>query len=153
AVQAHRQLQPDPGPSLLHAFHEADVQLDRLVLHQPGVDGDACSAKRGCALTTDQRIGVLYCKHDATDASRDQCVDAGRRSAEVAARLQSDVNRGTGRVLTRGAQGSNLGVRLAGSLMPTLAYDPLAMGNDTPDTRVGIRRLHAASRELQSASH
>jgi hypothetical protein len=55
----------------------------------------------------------------------------------VVAGLEIHVHRGTRRARAGIFQGKRFGVRLARLLVPALAYDGLALGDDAADARVG----------------
>src|SRR5436309_3362322 len=87
------------------------------------------------------------------DASRDDGVNAWRRSAVVAARLQRHEKRGTGSRRTGLAEGNDLGVRLAGRLRPALTDDRAGLDDDGPHGRVGAAPADGPSRELKGPLH
>src|SRR4051812_29033743 len=86
---------------------------------------------------------------DPCDPGREDRVDAGRRAAVVRAGLQRDVERRAARLLPRRLERPNLGVRLAGPLVPALADDLVAVGDDRTDDGVRVRREAAALGQLE----
>jgi len=53
----------------------------------------------------------------------------------------------------RGAKGRDFRVRLTGPLVPTLADDPVALGYDTANPRVGMSCLHTTLGQRERACH
>ncbi len=71
----------------------------------------------------------------------------------VAARFQRDVSGGAPRPVAGGAQRMDLGVRLAGLLVPAFADDFAVTHQHAADARIGRGRAQAALGQLQRARH
>ena len=153
AIKTHGQFDSHPGAAVLHAFHEARVELCRFALHEARLDGDTCAAQSLSALPLDTWVGIF----DGEDHTRDTCADegvyAGWCASVMAARLECDVHSCTGRPRARSAHRHNFRVRFARALVPALADELLALRDHAADARIWMRRLETTRGERQSASH
>ncbi len=61
---------------------------------QAHIHRNACRAQPRVSLARDLRIGVLDRRHHTLDTGRDHRIGAGRRLAEMRARLKRDIERG-----------------------------------------------------------
>src|SRR4029077_20752402 len=109
-VEAHCQLEPDPGPAVLHALEIAEIELDGIGLHEAGLDADAGSLQRLRAFPTDARIGITHREDSASAARLEQRVDARWCPAEVTARLESHVDSCALGVFLHAAESSHFGM-------------------------------------------
>jgi hypothetical protein len=71
----------------------------------------------------------------------------------MTARFQRHVSRRTFGLVTGSAQGMDLGVRLAGLLVPAFADDLTSADQDATNPRIGRRRPQASLGELQGTRH
>ena len=80
---------------------------------EPDIDRDAGGAQPRMALAGHFRIGILDRRHHARDAGCDDGVGAGRRLAEMRARLQRHIERGAARGLAGAPERLRLGMGTA----------------------------------------
>ena len=80
---------------------------------EPDIDRDAGGAQPGVALPGHFRIGILDRRHHARDAGRDDGVGAGRRLADMRARLQRHIERGAAGGLAGARERLRLGMGTA----------------------------------------
>ncbi|MNI57649.1 hypothetical protein D3C73_1127220 [compost metagenome] len=153
AVQAGRQLHPQPRTTALHARQEALVEFARLRGHQALGDLDAGFAQQVETTAIDLREWVAHRRNNARHAGVDQRQCARRRASVMRARFQSDVGGGTTRFGAGLAQGEHFGMRATGSLVPALPDHALAMGDHAADHRVGAGGIGGTLGEPQRASH
>ena len=97
------------------------------------------------------RIRVALPHDDASDACREERVDARRRRAVVRAGLEGDVHDRAACLLSRGVERDDLRVRLSPPLVPALSDDLVPGDDDSPDDRVRMCRAAAALGELECA--
>ena len=96
---------------------------------------------------------ILGRDHHARHPGDDQRIGTRRGAALMGARLQRHVGCRAARAFTRLAQCKHLRMGLAGALVPALAHDRIAMGNDAADAGVGLRGEQAALGEAQCLRH
>src|SRR5690606_26052774 len=91
--------------------------------------------------------------HHPRHAGADQRLGAGTGASVMAAGLQGDVGGSAPRPFAGLAQGVDLGVRLAGALVPAFA-DDLAVAHDhAADTRIGMGGEQPQTRQPQRPGH
>ena len=100
-----------------------------------------------------RELGSRTAIDDARDARGDDRVDARRCLAVVRARLERHVHRRAARAITRRAQRVDLGVRLAVSLVKSLADDRVAGNDDGADHWVRRRLSPPALGERERSPH
>jgi hypothetical protein len=113
----HARLQQDVWEAGRDEFTERAVHLAALVLKHADRDLDPGGSQRGDSFPRDERVRVDHPDDDARYAFCDETISAGRRLADMATRLQVDVE---GRVREvresvrpRVLDRANLGVRAA----------------------------------------
>ena len=75
------------------------VVARRFARAEPDIDRDAGGAQPGMALPGHLRVGILDRRHHARNAGGNDGIGAGRRLAEMRARLQRHIERGAARGL------------------------------------------------------
>src|SRR5260370_42223001 len=90
---------------------------------EPDIDLDAGGAEFCVALACDFRIGILDRRHYARDTGGDNGIGAGRRLADMRARLQRRIERGAAGGFAGALQRFRLGMRAAAGLGPATADD------------------------------
>ena len=121
--------------------------------HRPDLDRDAGGAQFGVALPGHLRIGILDRRHDARNAGGNHRIGAGRRLAEMRARLQRHVERGAARGFARALKRLRLGMRTAAGLGPAAADDDAISDHDRADGRIGPGAALPAPSERQRQLH
>ena len=91
------------------------------------------------AVARDAWIRVGHRHHDATDASPNDRVGAGRRPAVMTARLKIHVQRSAARVRVSMGEGVHLRMRAADGVMKPFRNDAGVFDNDRADKRIRIR--------------
>ena len=137
---------PDPAkmPGVIaRGFHSPEPHLDR----------DAGSAQFCVALPGHQRIGILDRRHHARDAGGYHRIGAGRRLADMRARLQRHIERGAARGVSRPRQRLRFGVRTSACLRPATADNDAIFDHDRPDGRIGPGAPLPAPSERQRQLH
>src|SRR5207245_1077196 len=152
-AEAHRELPAHPGAPLSHALHESAVELERLALEQPSLDFDAPFAQRRGAASVDLGVGIGGGIHHARHARLEQRLDAGGRAAVMAAGLERHVHRSPRGLRSGGLERLDLGVCLAGALVPALADDALALRDHAADARIRVGAGEAPLGEAEGALH
>ena len=107
----------------------------------------------GVPLPCHFRIGILDRRHHARNAGGDDGIDAGRRLAEMRARLQRHIERGAARGLACTPQRLGLGMRPAAGLRPAAADDDAILHHDRADGRIGPGAALPAPAERQRQLH
>ena len=153
AVEADAQLHRQPRPPARHAADKAAVEFARLGFQQAAGTLDAGCGETCHALTGDQRIGIDHGRHHAPDSGLQQCIGAGGRAAEMAARLQRHVGRGAACPLAGHGQRMPLGMRRAGADVPALSRHLPVTDHDAAHAGIGRGTGHAQTRQLQGARH
>jgi hypothetical protein len=120
---------------------------------QPDIDRDAGGAQPRVALPGHFRIGILDRRHHARNAGGDDGVGAGRRFAEMRARLQRHIERGAARGLAGALQRLGLGMRPAAGLGPAAADDDAVLDHDRADGGIGPGAALPAPAERQRQLH
>jgi hypothetical protein len=149
AVERDRGLEPQPGPTALHARDEADVELAGFLFARTDDDLDAGGGQTRGTLAGDQRIRIAHRHHHPADTGGDERLGAGWRAAVVRAGLEADDDGGAAHVDTaaRGvAQGHHLGMRATVSWVwprPTTRPPPSTMTQ--PTRGLGSQRPTACS--------
>ncbi len=151
AVEAHRPLEGHLGTAEDVGDQEGEVEPDRLLHQEAGLDLDPRLAQLREAAAGDFRIGIAMAGHHAGDSGRDHRVGAGRGAAVVGAGLQGDEEGGTSRAVSRLAQGLDLGVRASHLPVPAAAHDLAVPHQDGADLRVGRDAVPAAGGEPEGA--
>ena len=136
-VQRDRSLHYPEHASGSHTMNVLGIRLPGFLLEAALGHRDARLAKIRKPLPGDAGIGVLDCGDDAIDAGFEDRGDARRRSAVVGAGLERHIQRRALRVAPGLAKGMDLGVRLAGALVESLADNAALMHHDGTDDRVG----------------
>ncbi|MNZ66233.1 hypothetical protein D3C78_844510 [compost metagenome] len=152
-VEAHGQLDPHERQAVLHALEEALVELSRFTLQHTTFGGDTGLSQALQTATGDFRVRVLHRRDHAGHTGIHQRIGTGRRAAVVAARLKRHINGRATRLLTGRAQGVNLGVRLAGALVPAFADNLPTLHDHATYTWVGVRCVMPLARQLQGTGH
>ena len=153
AIQAHRQLDPQPRPPAFHPRQEAAVQLARLRFHQAGADFDPGRAQLVEAGAIDLRERIAHCPDYPRDTRRDQRIRARPGAAGMRARLQGHVGGRAFRTLAGRLQREHFRMRPALALVPAFADDRVAMREHTADHRVRSGGERAALGQPQRARH
>ena len=152
-VEGRRPLQVHVRPSLARRREERLVHALGLRGVGPDEDLDAPLAQSPDAAARDPRVGILERADDAGDPGRENRLRAGRRPAEVRARLEVHEQRRAARALPRGRQRRRLGVGPARPLVPSLADDhPVGVHDDAADPRVRRHGEPPPRRELEDAA-
>ncbi|GEJ56174.1 hypothetical protein AMYX_09150 [Anaeromyxobacter diazotrophicus] len=100
-----------------------------------------------------ERVRVARADEHAPDARREQGAAAGRRLAEVIARLERGVEIGAPGGGARGAQRHHLGVRAAGPGVVPARHHPAGLDQHRAHRRVGVRPAEALRRLAQREAH
>jgi hypothetical protein len=128
----------DVWTTLRKQFQVRCILTACLVGTNPHYEFDSGRAQKDFASSGDLRKGIRQRCDNTADTGTDDGISTRRCLAEVTARFEGDVKRGSARRLTRDSQGVDLGVGLAIFLMPTLA-DYLTVANyHGPDERIGL---------------
>ena len=120
---------------------------------EPDIDRDAGGAQPRMALPRHFRIGILDRRHHARDAGGDDGIGAGRRLAEMRARLQRHIERGAARGLAGARQRLRLGMRPAAGLGPAAADNDAVLDHDRADGGIGPGAALPAPAERQRQLH
>src|SRR5882762_6334335 len=152
-VEARRDLHAHPEPPARHTGEKPDVELARLLLHQPLFDRNTRRAQLCKARARDLRIRVLDRRHHALDVRLDDCIDARRCAAVMAAWFEVHVQRCAGRARPGCFQSEYLRVRHSGLFMPARADDRPVSDDDAADAWIGCRRVEAAPGKLERLLH
>ncbi len=120
---------------------------------RPDIDRDAGGAQFGMALPGHFRIGILDRRHHPRNPGRDHRIGAGRRFAEMRARLQRDIERGAARGVTGARQCLGLGMGAAAGLGPAAADNDAVLDHDRADRRIGPGAALPAPAERQRQRH
>ena len=120
---------------------------------RPAAISMPASRRRCTPAPTDLRIGVLRGHHHARHAGLDQRIGARRRAPVVAAGLERDIGRRAASALARCAQCVHFGMRLAGTLVPALADDFVAVRDHAADARIGLRGEQTLLGQAQRTRH
>ena len=157
AVERDRGLEPQPGPTALHARDEADVELAGFLFARTDDDLDAGGGETRGTLAGDQRIRIAHRHHHPADTGGDERLGAGRRAAVVRAGLEADDDGGAAHIDTaaRGvAQRHHLGMRATRFLGVAAADDTAAaVDDDAADPRIGIGEAHRLLRKRERLAH
>src|SRR6266850_3236773 len=120
---------------------------------EPDIDRDARGAKFCMALACDLRIGIPDRRHNASNSSGNDSVGAGRRLADMRARLQRYIERGAARGLAGLLQRLGLGVGTAAGLGPAAADNDAIFHHDRADGGIGPGAPLPAAPERQCELH
>ena len=136
SVQSHSHLQAYPRSFFRDVLKEYTVLFAELIFQQAHFHDDAMRAEDFYSFSADKRIRVGK-PHDHTgDAGRQKGVRAGRLLSMVAAGLEGDVGRGTGRILRAGCQSIALRVQAAITMMISFADYPSVLDQDASYHRI-----------------
>ena len=136
-----------------HAADESRVKCLGLGFHQARVHGYPMLFKLIKSFSGDAGIGIAHRRHHALYARLDQRLGARRRAALMTARLKGQIDRCVAGMLLCLFQGQNLGVRLTGARMPTLADNFIVLYDHAPHAWIGVRGVKTFPRQLQGARH
>ena len=140
-------------------FSDADyAELGNRIKWNPAVkttaDRDALRAQQLKAMAGMGRIRIAGAHDHGAETGGQDGVHARRRAPVRAARLQRDVQDGVrGGLTAQGAQGHDLGMRLAGLGVEAFGDDPAAFGDDRPHHRVRVRASPSLTGELEGSPH
>ena len=134
---------PEMTGMIARGFHGAEPDLDR----------DAGGAQPGVALPGDFWIRILDRRCDARDARRDDGIGAGRRLAEMRARLQRHVERGAAGGFARAHKRLRLGMGTAAWLGPAATDDDAVLDHDRADGGIWPGAALPAPAERQRKLH
>ena len=109
--------------------------------------------KPGMALPGHLRVGILDRRHHARDSGGDDRIGAGRRFADMRARLQRHIERGAAGGLAGARQRLRLGMGTAAGLGPAAADDDAVLDHDRADGRIGPGAALPAPPERQRELH
>src|ERR1700694_5695565 len=121
----------------------------RLIRTEPDIDRDAGGAKFCMALPGDFWVGILDRGDHARDAGGDDGLSAGRRLADMRARLQRHIERGAARGLTGPRERLRLGMGPATRVGPAAADNDAVLDHDRADGRIGPGAALPAPAERQ----
>ena len=154
AVERRRDLERDERRAARDPVIEDQVQLGAFLAEHAFDDRDALGAQEFEAMAGMGRIRIAGA-HDHGAETRGQDGVHARRSAPVrAARLERDVQDGVrGGLTAQGAQGHDLGMRLAGLGVEAFGDDLTAFGDDRPHHRVRVRAPPSLTGELEGSPH
>ncbi len=133
-VQRGGELPGHEGPTVLVGERPGTVQVARVLLEEPLVDGDAGSGQR-LQTALRHRVGVLLRDHHPGHARLDQRACARSGPAGVVAGLEGDHRGRAPGPLARGPQGGDLGVRRPGTLVVSLPTVVPSGARSTQPTR------------------
>ena len=154
SIGAGREFHADIRPAALHAAHESRIERLGLLLHQPDIHPDAMAFQFLGPLARDMRIRIAHRRHDPRHARLDKRLGAWRRATLMTTGLERQIHAGAVRLdFSHLIQRIDLGMRLAGTLMPAFADDFPVLHDHATDPRVGIGGIHPAASELQGARH
>ena len=148
-VGRHRELQDHMRALVADAPEMPGMIARGLRGAQPDIDRDAGGAQPGMALPGHFRIGILDRRHHARNAGGDDRIGAGRRLAEMRARLQRHIERGAARGLAGARQRLGLGMGPAAGLGPAAADDDAVLDHDRADGGIGPGAALPAPAERQ----
>ncbi len=117
------------------------------------IEYDARPLEAGVALSFHPRVGIFQRGHDPCHARPDQGVGAGRRLAEMRARLERDIDRGATRSFARLGQRIGLGVRPAAVARAAAADDVAVFHDHAADGRVGPGPPERPARQRERRAH
>ncbi len=148
-----RELQDHVRALVADAPDMAGVIMRCLSCAEADIDGDAGGAKSCKALSRDFRIGILDRGHHARNPCGNDGVGAGRRLAEMRARLERHIERGAARGITGAFERLGLGMRTAACLRPTAADNDALLHHDRANGRIGPCTPQPAPPERQRQLH
>lgn len=131
----------------------AGVVESGLCRAQTHINSDAGGAQARMALPCNLWIGVLDRRHHPLDAGGDHRVHTRRRLAEMRARLERDIERGTPCRLACPPQRFGLGMRTSAGLRPAPPDDHPVLDDDGADGRVRPGAPLPAPTECQCKVH
>ncbi len=120
---------------------------------QPDIDGDAGGAKPGVPLPGHFGIGILDRRYHPRDARGDNGVGAGRRLADMRARLQRHIERGAAGGLAGARQRLGLGMGTSAGLRPSAAHDNAVLDHHRADRGIGPGASLPAPAQRQRQLH
>ena len=131
---SHLPRHPRPPPGVRRQV--ATDEIAGRVFEQPDLDPDAAGAQLPEAAPVHDRVRIAERRHAAADSGFDDEVHAGRRAAEVRARLEGHVERGAPGAPARHPDGFDLGMRQARLAVPALSHDAPVANDDRADRGV-----------------
>jgi hypothetical protein len=134
--RCNRKLEHGLWAAFAHPPDVAGVVAPRLGGADADVDSNARGAQPRMARAGDLRVGVFERGDHAGDAGGNDGIGAGRRLAEMRARLERHVKRGAARRLAGAAERLDLGMRPAADLRPAAADNDSAFDDDRADGRI-----------------
>ena len=150
-VQGHGVFGYHQGTALLHGVQERFVDSAARWLQDPHGHFDAGPPQS--LVARHKRVGIEHAHDHARNAGLDKRLGARRRLARMAAGLQGDIGRGTGRRLAASRKRLPLGMGTAETVVPALADDTAVSHNDGADKGVGARPSRSAPGQLNGSGH
>ncbi len=141
------------GALVANAPEMSGVIMRGLRRSEPDIDRDAGGAKFCVALASHFGIGILDRRHHPRNAGGDDRVCAGRRLADMRARLQRHIERGAAGGFAGAAQRLRLGVGAAAGLGPATADNDAVPDHDRADGGIGPGAALPAPSERQRKRH
>lgn len=130
------------------------IQMLRLFAKTADSRVNACAAETSHSPPLDLRIGIKHGDHNMTQPGLNQNRYAGRSSfVEMAAGLKCDVECPASSLCAGRIEGKNFGMRLAGSVMITLADDAAFRDDDCSDHRIRARTATSPRGKAERSSH
>src|ERR1019366_7753303 len=152
SVQRRRPLQVDERTAGANGLQEGLVLRLGLVCERSDQPVDAALSQAADPAPGGPRVGILDRADDARDPRHEQRLRAGRRAAEMRARLEVDEKRRALRARSRGRQSDSLGVWPPPALMsPFPDHRPVRVDENAPDAWIRRRQKTPALGELEDA--
>ncbi len=152
-VGGYRELEDDMRTLVANAPEMPGMIARGFRSAQPDIHRDAGGAQPCMALASHFRIGILDRRHHTRNAGRDDGIGAGRRLADMRARLQRHIERGAPRGLAGALQRFGLGMGTAACLRPAAADDDSVLDHDRADGGIGPGTPQPAPAERQRKLH
>ena len=152
-VETCRELEREPRTAAFEAAEETAVDAPRRLFSESDFDFDARTAQGAQPRTRDARIGILDRSDDAAYAGGNQHRRTGPRATLMSTGFQRDIDGRIPRLLARGRERKDFGMRLARPRVKSLADDTTVAHDHA--AHGGIRRAgtQAAHGQTQRASH
>ena len=152
-VRSFGELERHARPPRRHPQDVAQMVASRLSRASADRDGDPRGSQPRVPLSADERIGIFHRRDDAGDARRDDCVDAGRRGAEMRAGLKRHIERRAARRLAGLGDRDPLGMRPSARRCRPAPDDRPVLHQDRADSGIGSRKAERPRSQIERRLH
>lgn len=156
AVEGERRLEGDERGVVNDPVVEPGVEFGGRSGEQSMFNADSGCPEQVESMASVGRVGIGGGNDHPSDPGGDDGLGAGRGASVGAAGFECDVEGGTPRLATVAigvAKGLDLGVGLAGALMPAFAEDPTVADKNGADHRVGAGSTPSATGQREGPAH